>query len=119
MAAVTSMNITVVSNTAEGSSGGATATFSGSWLGTTFFHVQGFQGPNDLWVFAVHHHGHTKMVGIRKSANQNNYQRVDGRYTPKGVLTKMSTDSIIAAWGATSNRGVTHGQYTLTDLKFS
>ena len=110
----------LASNTDNGvnSRGGATATFSGAWVPAAYFLVQGFAGPNGLWVFAVHDGGHTKMVGMQKT-EQNNLKRVDGRYTPKGVLTKMNTDSIIAAWDACSNRGVDHGKYTLSDVKFT
>ena len=97
-------------------SGTWTATFSGSWVGGTYFGVHGFE-ENGTVIFAIHDDAHTKMVAIAVAETANGWKRIEGRYTPKNALVKMNKDSVFAAWQSTAGRGVAHDKYQLSEVK--
>lgn len=93
----------------------AFAEISGAWMsGNVFSNVKAFR-VDDIYVFAVHDGGYTKMVGVRKTGD-NSWNRVDGRYV-NGHQT-LDHNTISKCWKSPAQSNVGQGYYTIGSVRF-
>ena len=83
-------------------------TFSGHWVSNKYTNVIALQHVDngDLYIYAVHDDGWTKMVGFQESGD-----RVDGRYVSGTV--SLNKACISKAWDSSHGKNVSKMYYTI------